>query len=202
MYSGQNVIFYDLDQGSAPYSIPIEYSTNFLSFNGNTGYYLTPAEFLSLNDTALWAEYIPDLNGYKTALSCNAVLHDTFSNVQNVLLDTVNKRVFIVCQHNLSSYSYTFGAAGVKNADARHLKLPADLRILSSSGQSGVTIVFPETARHADLTFFDLSGRSVDRLTATSSNAVMWRPKTHRSGCYTVSAKIDGEKYSARFMVR
>ncbi len=200
--SSESVLFDDLDQGSSPYSISIDCSSNFLSFYGNTGYYLTPTEFLSLNDTALWAEYIPDLNGYKTALSCNAVLHDTFSNVQNVLLDTVNKRVFIVCQHNLSSYSYTFGAAGVKNAGARHLNPPGNFRVLSSSGQSSITIVFPQTARHADLSFFDLTGRMVDKMTITGSNAVVWRPKTHGSGCYVVSARIDGESFSARFMVR
>jgi hypothetical protein len=100
------------------------------------------------------------------------------------------------------SYTYAFSTAGVKPANAQHLKLPGNFRILSSAGQSGITIVFPETTRHADLAFYDLSGRMVDRLTATGSNAVLWRPKTHASGCYVVSAKINGESYSARFMVR
>lgn len=175
-------------------------TTNLYSFTANTGYYLAPTQFINLNDTALWAEDIADLNGYQTALSSNAVLQDTLTNPQNVLLDTVNKRVFIVCQHNLSSYSYSFGEVGVKHTGDQQLKISGGLRILPVP--SGVAIIFPQTARHADLTFYDLSGRMVDRLTAMGSNAVLWRQKSHGSGCFIVHAKINGESYSAKFMAR
>jgi hypothetical protein len=181
------------------------HGTSARAFTNNSGYYVSATQFLSpdsINVNAVYAENIMDLNAYQTALANDAVLTDSFSSRQNVLVDTINKRLYIIYKTNMSIFSYAFSPVGVINRASKPLQLPGELRILSSAGQSGITIVFPGAARHADLAFYDLSGRMVDRLTATGSNAVLWRPKTHTSGCCVVSAKIDGETYSARFMVR
>lgn len=195
--SNQYMVAYDLSLSQQFASSSV--SAAWLNYSGIL---LSNNQFLSFDTAHIYAEDPRDLNAYQTALANDAVLTDSFSSRQNVLVDTVNKRLYILYKTNMSIFSYAFSPVGVINRAGKPLQLPGELRILSSAGQSGITIVFPGAARHADLAFYDLSGRIVDRLTATGSNAVLWRPKTHASGCYVVSAKIDGETYSARFMVR
>ena len=71
----------------------------------------------------------------------------------------------------MSTFSYAFATVGVRNNVSPPPLRRGELRVLP--GQSGVTIVFPESARHADLFFYDLSGRMVDKVTVMGSNAVL-----------------------------
>jgi hypothetical protein len=193
-----NMIICDIDLNRT-YIAP---GTSARTFTNNSGYYLSATQFLSqdsIHSNAVYAENIIDLNAYQTAVSQNAVFTDSFSTRQNVLVDTVNKRLYILYKTNMSIFSYAFSTVGVKNNLSRLRQLPGDIRVLP--GPLGVTIVFPRTARNANLFFYDLTGRMVDNLSATGSNAVLWRPKA-RGMCIIVSAKIDGENYSARFVAR
>jgi hypothetical protein len=60
----------------------------------------------------------------------------------------------------------------------------------------------PNHSCAADLCFYDLAGRIVDRMENVTSNAVLWRPKAKTMNCYIVMVKTGGQKYTAKFMVR
>ena len=116
-------------------------------------------------------------------------------------MDTLNKRLYILYSTNMSIFSYAlFPTLGVGNNLTQRQQFRSELQVLPC--QSGVIIIFPGCARHADLFFYDLFDRLVDKLTVIGSNSILWQPKSHIPGCFSVSAKIDGENYSARFMTR
>ncbi len=166
-----------------------------------SGYRLSADQFLSLDAGHIYAEDPLDLDAFRTAVDNNAVLTDSFSGRQNVLVDTVKKTLYIIYSSNLSVLSYDFPAgAVVRHAPDREGKIAGVLRIRPSL--SGVVVVFPGSARHADLVFYDLYGRIVDKITVIGRNSVFWQPKVPGKGCFSVSAKIDGEDYSARFLAR
>ncbi len=171
------------------------------SWRNYSGYRLSADQFLSLDAGHVYAEDPLDLNAFQTAVDNNAVLTDSFSGRQNVLVDTVKRRLYILYSSNLSVFSYEFPAGtAVRHTPDPYRKLPGVLRIRPS--QAGVVVVFPGSARHADLVFYDLYGRIVDKITVIGRSSVFWQPKTPGKGCFSVSAKIDGEDYSARFLAR
>jgi hypothetical protein len=143
-----------------------------------------------------------DLHAYKTALALNAVLPDSLHSRQSVLVDTVNKRLYIFYPTAMVTYSYSLSPMAVRNGLPLAQLAQIGIKIITDETRSGVTIVLPQNSRRADLFFSDLSGRMVDKMLSITSNAVVWRPKAQAMGCYIVSAKIGEERYTARFMAR
>jgi len=168
----------------------------------NSGYYFSPTQFLSMNTNNIYAEDIMDLHAYKTALALNAVLPDSLHSRQSVLVDTVNKRLYIFYPTAMVTYSYSLSPMAVRNGLPLAQLAQIGIKIITDETRSGVTIVLPQNSRRADLFFSDLSGRMVDKMLSITSNAVVWRPKAQAMGCYIVSAKIGEERYTARFMAR
>jgi hypothetical protein len=191
------MVAYDLDSMQSLASP----SVGEASWRNYSGYPLSAGQFLSLDADHVYAEDPRDLNAYRTALDDGAVLPDSLHDRQNVLVDTVKKRLFILHSTGMSIFKYDFPpAAGGGKSLENGEKYAGELQV--SPGESGVTIAFPGSARHADLIFYDLWGRIVDRVTVTGRSSVVWRPKDAESGCFTVSAKLDGVDYEARFIAR
>ncbi|MBN1130463.1 MAG: fibronectin type III domain-containing protein [Chitinispirillaceae bacterium] len=207
-FSNRNIVFTD----SSPYANAY-----------NTGHYISSTENLCTNafiiyaysahnatapapsDTAteLFVSHVGDPHPYATAQSNNAIYRDDIhrqNSLQNILLDTLNKRVFLICNNNMTILGYERHANRV--IDNGTIPRTAQ-RIAVSRGPmaSSVTIVLPSHSRSCDLYFYDLSGRVVDRMTGVTSNAVLWRPKTRTIGCYLVMVRSGGEQYTAKFMV-
>ena len=155
--------------------------------------------------TELFASDIKDPYPYSTASANNALYRDSVhlqNQLQNILLDTLKKHVFLIFNNNMTILSYQHEPTIRVVYDSKKPSLARGITILPCSFHSGVTIVLPAHARAADLYFYDLSGRIIDRMLGVTSNAVLWRPKTKTMGCYFVMVKNGSEKYSAKFMVR
>ncbi|MGA2507997.1 MAG: hypothetical protein ABSF80_11035 [Chitinispirillaceae bacterium] len=176
----------------------------------NTGYYLSSTENLYISGDSstkelIFASDVRNANSYQTARANNAIYRDsihTRNTLQNILLDTLNKQIFLMFTNNMSILSYQTANGVISKANK--IASSKGLMVLSSVHVSGVTIVLPShsSSSPADLYFYDLSGRVVDRLLGVTSNAVLWRPKTRSMSCYILMARIGGEKYTKKFMVR
>jgi hypothetical protein len=180
----------------------------------STGHYLSPTVNLCTNGPHVWngatavatelfATDVRDVRGYQTALANGAVYRDNVhlqNTLQNILLDTLNKRVYLVFTTNLSVLRYQSSAGII--ADPKKPAPARGLTILRGPVTSSITIVLPRNSRSADLCFYDLSGRVIDRMTGVTANAVLWRPTTKTMSCYIVMVKSGQEKYTAKFMVR
>jgi hypothetical protein len=178
------------------------------SFNSkNTGNYFSPTENLcTIGDTALFVSDIRELpDGYHTALINNAIYLDAAAgSIRNLLLDTLNKKLYLFYSSKLSILSYQDAPPVGVVSHADKASQTAQFKVISGHQHSGVTIVLParSSSTATDLFFYDISGRMVDKITAVTSNAVRWRPKVRSMGCYIVSIKRGAEKYTAKFMTR
>lgn len=169
----------------------------------NTGYYLSPTENLCTAGPSLFVADIRDLpDGYQTALANNAVYQwNAADTLKNILLDTLNKRVYLFYLNKLSILSYQHEIVGASNLANKHSILKG-ISIIPNASRSGVTIVLPSTSRNADLFIYDLSGRVVDKMQNIASNAVFWRPKTKSMACYIAMVKANGQTHTMKFMAR
>jgi hypothetical protein len=185
----------------------------------NTNHYLSPTEILCTsglplgfsttygesNVIQLFASDISDPHPYSTASTNNAIYQDNHAQyyLQNLILDTLNKHVFLIFNDNMSILSYQRTTTGVISKTNKTASSKG-LMVLSSVHVSGVTIILPghSTSSPADLYFYDLSGRVIDRILGVTTNAVLWRPKTRSMNCYIIMARIGGEKYTKKFMIR
>jgi hypothetical protein len=185
----------------------------------NTGYYIFPAENLCTNafniysspvgaptpnDTAteLFVSYVGDPHPYSTAQANNAIYRDDIHRqnaLQNILLDTLKKQVFLIFKNNMTILGYQ--STGVVYYPKTTLSANK-VTILRGPMAFSITIVLSTHSRSSDLYFYDLSGRVVDKMLGVTSNAVLWRPKTKTMSCYIVQVRNGGEKYTAKFMVR
>ena len=138
-----------------------------------------------------------------TASRNGAVYSDPNSYlIQNLLLDTLNKRIFLIFNAKMSILNYgREPAMGVKN-NSTTLSLGNGIIILRGTAASSVTIILPTHSRFSALYFYDLSGRVVDKMLGVTSNAVLWRPKTRTMSCYIVMVKSGQEKFTKKFMMK
>ena len=135
----------------------------------------------------------------------NAIYRDTVhtqNQLQNILLDTLNKRVFLIFDNNLTVLGYSNAPVGVSYQPDKSPSTVKHFTFLTSPFSRGVTIVLPFTRRPSDLFFYDLSGRLIDKMAGVTSNAVLWRPKARTTGCYFVFVKSGGVRFVERFIVR
>jgi hypothetical protein len=169
----------------------------------NTGYYLSPTENLCSAGSELFAADIRDLpDGYHTAVANSAVYRDSTSLMpQNILLDTLNKMVYLFYSTKLTILTYQRQAVGIANG-ANKLSASRGLSIIPNASRPGVTIVLPSDGRNADLFIYDLSGRVVDRMRNITSNAVFWRPKNKSMDFYVALVRSGNQQYVSKFMVR
>jgi hypothetical protein len=195
----------------------------------NTGRRLSPTENLCTNgfaitDTAILGivpfNFLPgdvatelfvvsdiqDPRPHVTDSLNDAIYRDTVrkqNTLQNILLDTANQRVYLVFNNNLSILGYQrVPGTGVAATPKKPLLAKGSISVLPGPVTSSVTIVLPGHTRTADLCFYDLSGRVIDRMPDVRSNAVLWRPKTRSMGCYIVMVKSGSENYTERFILR
>jgi hypothetical protein len=175
----------------------------------NTGCYVSAMEELTAaigytNNNSISMEFfvsdIRNLHSYEFALSQNAVYRDTANGLlQNILLDTAGRKIYLVFSTNLTILSYQHADAGVARSAIRKV---SSRQIAIRPCALGTTIVLPDNCRNADLFIYDVSGRVVESMRNVSSDAVVFRPKNHSVGCYIASVMKDGKRYSARFMTR
>ena len=134
----------------------------------------------------------------------NAIYRDTVhlqNQLQNILLDTANKKVYLVFNNNLSILGYQrVPSTGIASNPKGPSSTKGNITVFKGPVSSSVTIVLPGRSRSADLCFYNLSGRMIDRMPGVTSSAVLWKAKTY--GCYIVMAKSGQEKFTAKFMVR
>ncbi len=183
--------------------------------SSNTGYCISTTEYLSttINDlfiingtyqnaTDLYFSDIRNLHSYEYALSHKAVYQDmvhTKDQLQNILLDSSGKKIYLVFSNNLTILSYQYEIVGVTNPSKR---ISSSQGLAIRSGISGTTIVLPDNCRNADLCIFDVAGHVVEIMRNITSNAVLFRPKTKSANSYVAVVRNEGREYSARFMTR
>ncbi|MBN2035149.1 MAG: hypothetical protein JW768_00270 [Chitinispirillaceae bacterium] len=156
--------------------------------------------------TEIFAADVGDQRPRATDSAFNAIYRDDVhkqNQLQNILLDTTNRRVYLMFNNNMTILGYQYQTVGV----AGRAEKPVAARgifVLSNAFSSGVTIVLPAgtASTPADLYFYDLAGRVVDKLLGVTSKAILWRPKTRTMSCYLVMAKIGGKKFTEKFMAR
>ncbi|MGA3050946.1 MAG: hypothetical protein ABSE00_03390 [Chitinispirillaceae bacterium] len=168
----------------------------------NSGCYFNSTMYFSDDPPYIYATDVRDVNGYATAFANNALYSDTgYGTRQNLFIDTTRQLLFILYKTNLSTFSYktTVGVAERQSARPQH---SAGVTVIPGSASGGVTIVLHGFSGPAELSFYDMSGRIVDKMTGVTANAVRWRPKTQSTGCYIVSVANAREKSVARFVVR
>ncbi len=77
------------------------------------------------------------------------------------------------------------------------------LQAISDNAKRSVTIIFPaRNVTNANLVFYDLNGRIVDKMSEVNSNTVIWKPNRNLEGSYIATAKIDGVRFLARFILK
>jgi len=169
----------------------------------NTGYYLAPTENLCAIGSDLFVADVRDLpDGYHTAVANNSLYHDpSAGGLQNILLDTLNKRVYVFYVGKMSILSYQRQAIGIVD---RLKKVSAEKGVLFilNPTRSGVTIVLPQNIRNANIFIYNLSGRMVDKIRTVGSNALFWKPKSRSMNFYVAVVKSEKEQYISKFMVR
>jgi hypothetical protein len=174
---------------------PLEFSMNLFR----------PDSMYSL-PTELFVATVGNPHPYSTAATDNAIYRDTVHKqhqLRNIILDTLARRVYLIFNNNMTILGYQPQIVGV--AGDWEKGLPSNgVSIFPNTFSSGVTIVLPShtVASPADLYFYDLSGRVIDRMRGVTSNAVLWRPKTRSMNCCILMVKIGAEKYTKRVMVR
>jgi hypothetical protein len=157
--------------------------------------------------TKLFAAAIGDFWPYSTASADSAIYLDTVHlqcQIQNIILDTLAQRVYLIFNNNMTILGYQSQIVGVAGGSEKSAAAAKGIFILPNAFSSGVTIVLQAHAASvpADLYFYDLSGRVIDKMLGITANAVLWRPKTRSMGCYIVSVRIGTEKLTRKFMVR
>jgi hypothetical protein len=203
------VIVYDI---STNRNINLPDVTSYVN-GSNTGNYISATENLSTTTnltaygytttaTGLFVSDVRNLHSYEFASSHNGIYQDTVhkkSQLQNILLDTAGRKVYLVFSTNLTILSYQRENIGVryftnKTAPSRGIAI--------CPGTFGTTIVLPDNCRNADLFIYDVAGRVVVRMRNITSNAVLFRPKSKSENCYIAVVRNDGTQYSAKFMTR
>jgi hypothetical protein len=77
------------------------------------------------------------------------------------------------------------------------------LQAISDNSKKSVTIILPSlNINNAELVFYDLYGRIVEKMSGINANSVTWKPKRNSEGGYIAAAKIDGVRYLARFIIK
>ena len=170
--------------------------TNGFSF-GQSGPSEVPTELFAADIRYQWSHWFDSLN--------NAIYRDTVhkqNTIQNILLDTLNKRIFLIFQNNLTILGYNYASADIANRPNKFHFSVNRLTIFTSPFAHSATIILPSTSRPSDLYFYDLFGRLIDQITGITSNAVLWRPKVRSSGCYFVVVKSGAERFVEKFILR
>jgi len=212
LYENKILIPYSGSSDTTPYGVRLyDLATETLVSNAgshsrgisqNSGYYFNSTMYFSDDTPYIYATDIRDVNGYATALANNALYGDTgYGARQNLFIDTTRQLLFILYKTNLSTFSYktTVGVAERQSARPQH---SAGVIVIPGSASAGVTIVLRGFSGPTELSFYDMSGRIVDKMTGVTANAIRWRPKTQSTGCYIVSVASAREKSVARFVVR
>jgi hypothetical protein len=156
--------------------------------------------------TELFAADIGDPHPHATASALGAIYLDTVhrqNQLQNIILDTIKKRVYLIFTNTMSILSYQNVTVGAVSR-VEKLFSSQSLTILPNSFSSGITIVIPNHSASmvADFSFYDLSGRLVDKIKGIASNAVIWKPQIKSPKSYIVMAKIDGRTFIQKFIMR
>jgi hypothetical protein len=187
----------------------------------NTGHYLSPTENLCTSGfplaypypfefrpgnvpTELFVATVGNPWPYSTASADNAIYRDTVhrqNQIQNIILDTIARRVYLIFNNNMTILQYSFQTVGV-NGGAEKPAVLKDINILPNATSYGVTIVLPRHTSTADLCIYDLSGRVIDRMQNVTSNTVFWKPKTRSMSCYLLLVKTRAERYTKKFIAR
>jgi hypothetical protein len=158
-----------------------------------------PSDFLPME---LFVSDLRVNNPYQADSLSNAVYRDTIhkqNDLRDILLDTVAHNVFLLFKDQLTILKYQHETAGVvHNASTSSYLKTLTIRPCAN----GVAIILPQTYCNADLYFFNLSGRLIDKISNLTSNAVFWRPKTRSTNCYIVMVKSGREQYLSKFIVR
>jgi hypothetical protein len=209
----RDLIVYDISLGA---TIRYPGDTPYVNMY-NTGHHISPTEFLCI--PALPFDYDPTMIDKRpielfisdvrdphpnSILKLNRIYADTIkrlSYLPNIILDTVNQRIFLFYTDSLITLGYEREPAGI----IPRKKRPSGIEGFSlhyKSCSSGITIVLPYNLQNTELLFYDLSGRRIDRMRNVASNAVLWRPKTRSMGCYFVVVQSGGEKYAEKVFVR
>jgi hypothetical protein len=156
--------------------------------------------------TELFAADIDDPHPHATASALGGIYRDTIhkqNQIQNIILDTLKKRVYLIFTDNMSILSYQNVMVGTGSRDKKPC-FSNGLRVLPCSFSSGVTIVLPDRSAEtpADLYFYDLSGRMIDRMRGVTAHAVIWKPWAASKSCYIIRIKTEGRSYTQKFMIR
>jgi hypothetical protein len=155
--------------------------------------------------TEIFAAYSYDLNSRKYAEDNDAIIRleapYTIDNLQNIILDTLSKTVYLIYNTALVTLGYTFDPVNISGKPSSRAHL-SNLRVVRTPYSSSFAIVLPVDMAGADLFFYDISGKLVDKVLKPGSNVVMWRPKTNRSGCYIVAARSGKKCRVERFVLK
>jgi hypothetical protein len=217
-YSLYDIIIYDLSQNKRLNLQGYSYYGSGGTATGprdsiayNTGLYISSGENLCTNGlhyfsampAELYCSNATEPYPFKFAQANNAIYHDGAHNqnsLQNILLDTLNRRVFLVFSTQLSILSYQRYPTGIIRPASKTSSLPKRLSVLTTP--VGITIVLPENSRNADLFICDVSGRIVERMLHITSNAVLWRPKTGSKNIYLAILKNGNDRYTSKFIAQ
>jgi|GEM_PF-7015798 hypothetical protein len=171
----------------------------------NTGCFLSSVEALCTTGSSLFAADLRDLpDGYNTAKSNNAIYTDSIiSNLRNIILDTVEKKVYLFSDTRLSILGYERRDSRVDHALNIHSPVKV-LRISSNAGSPSVKIFLPEKSGTlpVNIRFFDLTGRLVYKMDNITSNTIVWKPRGRSLACYIITLTRGRERYTAKFMAR
>jgi hypothetical protein len=183
----------------------------------NTGFYLSPTENLCtspFNFSPLGTSQLPfelfvsdihDPHSYTTASENNAIYRDTvhkLSDYHGLLLDKQKHLIYLLFTDKMTILSYQGEQTVAVHPAVESQPSLQHIAIIYGPPASGVTILLPPTGHPTDLSFYDLSGRMVDRMPGVTLNAVYWQPKTRGKGCYFVVARSGGERLVKRFILR
>ena len=174
----------------------------------NTGYYVSTTKSINLHPstaTELFISDVRDSRGYQTALRNNSVYVDPtipLDSLKNILLDTLNKRVFLISSAKLTILSYSSTEIGILSHKITNVT-PKRFLTVSPLNGSGIKFTLSGTAlKRVDLFIYDFSGRMVDKISSLGTNTIYWKSTVHSGNCFVVVAKIGRERIVSRFILK
>ena len=169
----------------------------------NTGVALAPHIALYTNGPEFFAAHVADYKGYETAKNDSAVYLDSAhldDPLQNVLADTISRKVYLIYSNTLSILNYYPEYSRISNRPMSSTSSIGKYAIITRRNGADITIILPSNSRHADLCFYDLNGRVIEKFMGIKSNAVSWKPRSR--GCFIAMLKSGKNVLTERIVVK
>jgi hypothetical protein len=170
-----------------------------------TGWFLTPTLYLGTNDAnrSYMQMTACDPRNFSEILLYTDTVHQK-RNLQNIIVDTVNRNVFLFFTTSLVIVGYDFVTTSAERIVSGVQPLQCSgLTVRPNPARGGaVSINFPTGTRTAAVSFFQVNGRLVKRVCNVSPHSRIGIQELEPGAVYIVRVTMPGREYATRLFVK